>query len=177
MNKDLLTKIQYLNSINNLNIEDKLTILHKFNQSTENFYKHFNNYLKSPLPIHVKNFLYFLKSFDEFFILKANNNVEFILIKKDFSQYIQIAISKNSLFTLLPNHNLNDLNLELLYLISYKSGNHLGIKFLKKYISFQKTLGIPIILYCEKKLCPYYKKLGFKIIKRTKEDEYFLALE
>lgn len=174
MNIELNSKIQYLNQLNTLNLENKLKELNTLKNSNFVTIDNINLYLTSNISLQVKKFLFFLKNLsNEFFIIQRNENVEFILLKKDFSQYIEIALSKNS--NILPNKSPDSLNLELFFLISYRKGERLGINFLEKYISLSKKLDIPIILYCEKKLCAYYERLGFKIIKVNLIGEYLMA--
>ncbi|EDT14244.1 hypothetical protein [Clostridium perfringens] len=174
MNIELNSKIQSLNRLNSLDQENKLKELTFLKNSNSRTLNNINNNLSCNPPFQIKNFLFFLKSLsDEFFIIQRNNKAEFSLLKKDFSQYIEIALSGNS--NILPNKSLDSLNLEVFFLISYRKGERLGINFLEKYISLSKKLDIPIILYCEKKLCAYYERLGFKIIKVNLIGEYLMA--
>ena len=71
---------------------------------------------------------------------------------------ISLSLNRNSN---IPIYKDTQLLLELYFLTSVKSGLYVGIKFINELISLSNTLNIPLILYCEDNLIPYYQRLGF----------------
>lgn len=96
------------------------------------------------------------------FFIKNNplKDLFFTLLYKDFTLMADISLSLNRNSN-IPIYKDTQLLLELYFLTSVKSGLYVGIKFINELISLSNTLNIPLILYCEDNLIPYYQRLGF----------------
>lgn len=174
MNKELILLKSNLTKLNSLNIEEKLFYLHKYTEQDiklRNFL--YNLPLTNNLPKEVVMFTNYLLSLNDFFILSnLNNEFAFRLIKKDFSLYIEIAISLNT-STIRPMNNCK-YNLEIFFIISHKKHTHVGSNFLNNFLKFQKQINIPVVLYCSNELISFYKKFNFKLIRKNSNDEYLM---
>lgn len=82
------------------------------------------------------------------------------IIRKDFNLLAEIALSKNE----IPVPCLLNFRLvfELLYLVAPTKGLNAGTEFIRNFIALANKCKLPIVLYCESKLVPYYKKFQFQ---------------
>lgn len=176
MNIDLIDRINYLEYLNNLNIENKILQLHKLHTIDRNIVFAIKE-LTSTLTINneVDLFINYIFSLNDFFIInKYENELAICILKKDFSLLVEIALSKNG--DILSFKSKNEMNLEVFYLVSYEPRYKRGSNFLLNYIEFQQTINVPLILYCDDTLIQYYEKHGFQIFsKNLHKNEYLMV--
>ena len=174
MNKELILLKSNLTKLNSLNIEEKLFYLHRYTEQDIKLRDFlYNLTLTNNFPKEVVMFTNYLLSLNDFFIVSnLNNQFAFRLIKKDFSLYIEIAISLNT-STIRPMKNCK-YNLEIFFIISHKNHTHVGSDFLKNFLKFQNQVNIPIVIYCSNDLISFYKKFNFKLIRNNSNNEYLM---
>lgn len=118
--------------------------------------------------VYLLNAPYYLK-----FCNDQLNSPYFELVSKDITLIAQISLSVN-LNQQISIFEENRLVLELYSLVALKNGLNVGVRFMKELIKLQKILDIPLTLYCESNLIPYYEKFGFKNTKFINYQGYTL---
>ncbi len=175
---ELIKHKQYLESYYHKSFTNRIKeIISNRRNYNNKLFKILNNQIlnQQQFDLETKNsmfaFINWLKRQHNFVVIyKYPHELNFRMVKTDFSLLAQVALSFSTLAE-FPQQSV----LELHYLVAVKDGLGVGSEFLHNFVSFSNEINMPIILYCEENLVNYYKKRGFTENGRNFQGYYLMV--